>query len=61
MSRRETDSPNWGGRRKDAGRPSSGRSPICFRLNPTEAKAVRAFIKRLREKEEKIKAAKAEE
>ena len=60
MSRRETDSPNWGGSREGSGRKNVGRSPVCFRLTPAEAKAVRAFITRLREREEKIKAAKAD-
>lgn len=60
MSRRETDSPNWGGVREGAGRKNHGRIPVSFRLNPAEAKAVRAFIKRFRERAEKAKA-KAEE
>lgn len=49
--RRETDSPNWGGRREGSGRKKLGKHPITIRVTNAEEKAIRALLARMRKKE----------
>ncbi len=46
--RRETDSPNWGGRREGSGRKKGPKHPFSIRVTDAEERAIRAFIAKLR-------------
>ena len=51
--RRETDSPNWGGRREGSGRKKGKKHPFSIRVTDAEERAIRALIDKLRKREGK--------
>ena len=53
VMRRETDSPNWGGRREGSGRKKGPKHPFSIRVTDAEERAIRSLIDRLRKRKAK--------